>query len=101
MACDYVLLPRAQADLDDIVRYLSVDLASPGAAARFLGEFEQGMASVCAFPELCPISRLPEVAARGYRSLPVTRYVVLYAHRDNRIVVAHIFHATQDYARYV
>ena len=101
MACEYVHLPRAQVDLDDIVRYLSVDLASPGVAVRFLDEFEQKVASACEFPEMYPMSRMPEIAARGYRAMPVMRYVVLYAYRDERILVAHIFHATQDYARYV
>lgn len=101
MACEYVLLPRAQADLDDIIKYLAVDLASPNAAGRFLDEFEQRMTSVCMFPEMYPMSRLPEVAERGYRAMPILRYVALYAFRDGRIVVAHIFHAAQDYARYV
>ena len=101
MACDYILLPRAQADLDDIVRYLAIDLGSPGAAQRFLDEFETRIAAVCSFPEMYPLSRMSEVAARGYRAMPVMRYVVLYAHRDNQIAVAHIFHQTQDYARYV
>lgn len=40
MACSYVLLPRAQMDFENIVRYLSVELASPSAAARFVDEFE-------------------------------------------------------------
>lgn len=34
MACDYVLLPRAQADFEEIVRYLTVELDSKKAALR-------------------------------------------------------------------
>ena len=101
MACDYVLLPRAQADIDEVVRYLSVDLDSPAAARRFVDELSSQVAAVCAFPEMYPLSRMPEVAARGYRVMPVRRYVVLYALRDNRVVIGHVFHASQDYARYV
>ena len=40
MACDFVLLPRAQADFEEIVRYLSVELDSKKAARRFVEEFE-------------------------------------------------------------
>lgn len=101
MACDYILLPRARADLDEIVRYPSVDLGSPAAGRRFVEEFSSRVASVCTFPEMYPLSRMPEVAARGYRAMPVWRYVALYAFRDNRVVIARVFHASQDYARYV
>ena len=101
MACEYVLLPRAQADFEGIVRYLAIDLASPQAASRFVGEFEERISLVCEHPEMCPLSRMPEVAARGYRAMRVMGYMVLYAHRDERIVVAHVFHMLQDYARYV
>lgn len=101
MACEYVLLPRAQSDFEDIVRYLAVDLANPQAARRFVDEFEESLARTCNHPEMHPFGRMPEVAARGYRVMPVMRYIVLYAYRDGRVVVAHIFHSLQDYARYV
>lgn len=101
MTCDYVLLPRAQADFEEIVRYLSVDLDSKKAALRFVEEFESKILLACEYQEMHPLSQMPEVATRGYRVMPVMRYVVLYAYRDNRIVIAHIFHSLQDYARYV
>ncbi|WP_417802202.1 type II toxin-antitoxin system RelE/ParE family toxin [Thermophilibacter provencensis] len=101
MACDFVLLPRAQADFEEIVRYLSVELDSKKAARRFVEEFESKVALVCEYPEMYQLSRMPEVASRGYRTMPVMRYVVLYTYRDGRIVIAHIFHSLQDYARYV
>lgn len=101
MDSSYILLPRAQEDFEGIVRYLSVELASPAAARRFVDEFEKGVALVCKHPELYPLSRMPEVAARGYRAMPVMRYIALYAIRDGKIIVAHIFHSLQDYARYV
>lgn len=101
MACSYVLLPRAQMDFENIVRYLSVELASPSAATRFVDAVEKNIALVCGQPEMYPLSRMSEVAARGYRVMPVMRYIVLHAHRDDKIMVAHIFHSLQDYARYV
>lgn len=101
MTCNYVLLPRAQQDFDGIVRYLFIDLASPATARRFISEFEKSMMLVCEHPEMYPLSQMDEVAARGYRAMRVMRYIVLYANRDDKIVVAHIFHSLQDYARYV
>lgn len=101
MACDYVLLPRAQEDFEEIVRYLSVELDSKRAAVRFVEEIESKVLLACEYPEMHPLSQMPEVASRGYRVMPVMRYVVLYAYRDGRVVIAHIFHSLQDYARYV
>lgn len=88
-------------DFENIARYHSVELASPPAAARFVDEFEKNIALACGQPEMYPLSRMSEAAARGYRAMPAMRYIVLYAHRDGVIVVAHIFHSLQDYARYV
>ena len=101
MACDYVLLPRAQEDFEEMVRYLSVELDSKRASVRFVEEFESKILLAFEYPEMHPLSRMPEVASRGYRVMSVMRYVVLYAYRDGRIVIAHIFHSLQDYARYV
>ena len=101
MAYEFVLLPRAQRDFDAIVQYLAIDLASPQAARHFVDEFEKKMALVCQNPRLYALSRIPEIGDRGYRPMPVQRYVALYSIRENLIVVAHIFHQSQDYARYV
>ena len=101
MAYEYVLLPHAQRDFDDIVQYLAIDLASPQAARHFIDEFVKKMALVCQSPHLYSLSRIPEIANRGYRPMPVMRYVALYSIRGDLIVVAHIFHQSQDYARYV
>lgn len=101
MACDYVLVEQAQRDYEGILRYLLVDLESPAAASRFADEFDRAIANACAMPSAYPLSRLPEVASLGYRPLFFMGYVALYAFRDNAVVVAHIFHQTQDYAHLV
>lgn len=101
MAYELVLLPRAQHDFEEIVRYLAVDLASPQAAGHFVDEFERKTELLCENLCLYGLSRIPEVAARGYPPMPILRYVALYSVRENLMVVAHIFHQSQDHARYV
>ena len=44
---------------------------------------------------------MPELAARGYRTMHVNNYVALYRVKDDMVVVAHIFHQTQNYASLV
>lgn len=101
MACSWVLLPRAQSDYEGIVRYLARDLASPGAARHFMDEFDEKVEAVCQRPETCVLSRMPELARLGYRPMPVMRYVALYTVRDGVVVIAHVFRASREYARYV
>lgn len=101
MACSYILLECAQRDYEDIVRYLALNLGSPKAARRFADEFDKQMRLVCETPELYALLRFPELAKLGYKPLPILRYIALYTVKNGQIVVAHIFHQTQDYAKYV
>ncbi|MGN0071760.1 MAG: type II toxin-antitoxin system RelE/ParE family toxin [Atopobiaceae bacterium] len=96
-----ILLPQAQLDYESIVRYLAVDLASPQAAGHFVDEFDKQAALVCSHPDMYALSRIPEVARHGWRPMRIMRYVALYSVRDDNIVISHIFHQSQDYARLV
>ena len=64
----------------------------PSAAASFLDAFEAFLREVGENPSLHAFSRLPEIAALGYRSAVVGRYVALYFERNGRVYVAHVFH---------
>lgn len=95
------ILPRAESELKEIVSYLCDILGSPSAARSFLGNFTGQLAALCEHPFMRPLSHLPELAALGYRSAPVGNYLFLYRVIDNWVVVAHVFHQSQDYARLV
>ncbi|MGO5317115.1 type II toxin-antitoxin system RelE/ParE family toxin [Paraeggerthella hongkongensis] len=101
MAYEYVILRGAQNDYRGIVEYLLDVKRSPQAARRFVDEFDRQLGIVCDNPLLHALSRMPELASLGYRSFFVNKYIVLYAFRDDRVVVAHVLHQTQDYARLV
>ncbi|MGN0287941.1 MAG: type II toxin-antitoxin system RelE/ParE family toxin [Atopobiaceae bacterium] len=101
MAYRYVMLPRAQADYEAIVRYLAVDLGSPGAARHFVDEFNRKISAVCINPQMYSVSRMEPVARLGFRPMRVLNYVVLYTVEGRTVILAHIFHSAQDYARYV
>ena len=64
-------------------------------------ELERQLNLVCGMPELHGLSRIPELAAMGFRPMSIKRYVVLCRFDGEKVVVAHIFHQTQDYARLV
>ncbi len=101
MACPRVILPSARLEYRSIVEYLTVGLSSPVAAAKFMDEFGRQLDLVCEMPESRPLSRVPELAEMGFRPMLVNRYVALYRFDGEKVVVAHIFHQTQDYAALV
>lgn len=101
MAYRHVLLRSAQEEYVEIIDYLAGALDSPQAAANFADEFDRQIGIVCDNPLIYAPSRMPELAKLGYRTAHVNRYVFLYKTEGDLVVVAHIFHQTQDYARIV
>ncbi len=101
MAYPRVILASAQFEYESIVEYLAIDLANPLAAQRFMAEFTRQLDLVCNMPEIRALSHMPELASLGYRAMPVNKYVALYRFDGEKIVIAHIFHQTQDYAHLV
>lgn len=78
MAYRFKLTARAEADLDEILGYLAVQLKNPPAAANFLSQFQSSVREVCAYPESgAPVDNefLPTLAIR---KTTVNQYVVYY-----------------------
>lgn len=78
MAYRFKLTARAQADLDEILGYLAVQLKNPQAAAHFLSQFQASVREVCAYPESgAPVDNefLP---IRAIRKTTVNQYVAYY-----------------------
>lgn len=101
MAYRAVILDEAQREYLAIVSYLADVLKSPQAAAGFMDEFERQLNFVRDNPEIHALSRMPELAARGHRPMLVNNYIALYKLEGDMVVVTHIFHQSQDYARLV
>lgn len=98
---DYIILEGAQVDYESIVHYLAEALGNPAAAVRFMDEFDRVIGLTCAYPDMHALSSLPELADLGYRPMRIMNYIALYKVVDGTVVVAHIFHERQDYARMV
>jgi len=101
MATNFKLTKQAALEYEKIVEYLSIKLKSAQAAGNFEKEFLRLIDLACVQPEVFPLSQHPHLAKLGYRKLLINRYIALYTYRDNTIIVAHIFHQTQDYTRLV
>lgn len=101
MTYEVVVLASAGREFREIIDYLARILASPRAARELVEDFEQTIDMLRSNPELFALSRLPELAAKGYRSFPVKNYLVIYTLRKKTVYISHIVHQTQDYARLI
>ena len=101
MAYRVTIAAEAAREYEQIVSYLTGVLGSQQAARGFADEFARQVKSVRANPEIHALSRMPELAARGYRPMLVNRYVALYKVVGGEVVIAHVFHQSQDYAKLV
>ena len=101
MACNCVILDSAEAERDEIVKYLIETAGGAHAAASFLDAMDHEMGLISDLPTIHALSRVPEVADKGYRVVLVGSYVMLYRFENNTVYIAHIFNQRQDYASLV
>ncbi|BDE95497.1 type II toxin-antitoxin system RelE/ParE family toxin [Raoultibacter timonensis] len=93
------ILESADRELSQIVAYLAGH--SKDAAKAFLDEYELQLDLICSKTVAYGPSRMPELAQLGYHCALVGRYLFLYYIEDDAVVVAHLFHQRQDYAKLV
>lgn len=101
MAYKRRILEEAAREYRDIVSYLATVLCCPDAARGFMDEFEYQLDFVCEMPELYGLSHLKELAVLGYHPMRVKNYVALYKIVGDVVVIAHVFHQSQDYAKLI
>lgn len=99
MACKVTWTERAQDDVDNIICYIAIHLASPQAARNLLSAFTDAADRIARHPELHAISQQPSCAARNLRACFIKHYVLLYTYNgEDTVVVYRVFSTLQDYA---
>ena len=102
MACEVRLTAQAELEVVNIVAYLAESLCNSQAADRFLDELDALMTRLEQAPDLYPACAEPRLRSLGYRKAPLMRYVALYRQvGTDQVVIGHVFHMSQDYARLV
>ena len=89
MECKYSyrFTEKAEQDFDEILRYISVDLANPAAAQKLGRKMFEQIDMVRAFPESgAPVDN-EFLADKTVRKLLVNSYIIYYkAHYDEKII---------------
>lgn len=88
-----VITPTAEADLDDILRFIALD--SPSAGKRFVTGLRARMKTLAAMPERCP--RAPEDGLDGLeiRHLIYGQYRVLFTVDGERVAILQVRHGAR------
>lgn len=99
MAYEVVFSASGQRDRDRVVDYLVNDLKSPQAAAHFLDELDGVLGLLEKTPDVFPVSKELRLHRMGYRKALFMNYVAMFRMEGETVLIARIFHQSQDYAR--
>ena len=93
------ILPRAQADIDNALDYIAVELCNPQAALNLLGGFEECFKNLKQFPLSGTELKANISLKRFYRWILVENYIVLYTVDEPKqtATVMRVLYATSDY----
>ncbi len=85
--------PEAETDLDDISVYVVQESQSPERADQFLDRFTAFFARLTENPYL---GRRRDDLRPGYRSFPVSDYVVIYRVADEGVLLLRLIRGSRD-----
>ena len=83
--------------MENIFKYIAVDLASPTAASNLIDDFENAFENICLFPESCPLIQNEYVKDKTLRKLVVNNYIVFYKVEDFEIQVVRVIYGMRNY----
>ena len=74
----YRFSKKAEADLDEILSYISIELSNPDAASGFLKDLQTVIDSICAIPKIGRIVENEFLPDREVRKSLVGNYILYY-----------------------
>ena len=74
----YHFTKKAEADLDEILSYISIELSNPDAAASFLKDLQTVLTSICSVPKIGRIVENEFLPDKEIRKSLVGNYVLYY-----------------------
>jgi plasmid stabilization system protein ParE len=86
---------RAEADAEDICRWIVEAHHQPLSAARWLDGLEEAIASFGRLPRRCPLAPEAALLGREIRQLVHHRHRILFAIDADEVLVLHIRHGSR------
>jgi len=96
---ELIIAPSAEADLNEIVDYISFELENPIAANALLDDVEDAYNVLETNPLSFPFCDAPALRMRGYHQIGIKSYLMVYrVEEDGNVVrILHVYHSSQDY----
>ena len=98
MAFNFSFTDAAKADLDEILSYISAELANPTAASSFFDSIEKTISQLVEFPQSGAIVENEFITAENIRKVPVGNYMLYYTpdRIPSTIVIIRIIYAKRS-----
>ena len=103
MAYNVIMLPAAEEDCREILRYLDRRFESPQAIRTLNQRLREALENLSETPRMYAFSTDEVLRQRGYRTFLIGNYVALFQINEPKQVVEiyRIFHGSQNYAKYL
>lgn len=83
----YRFSKKAEADLDEILSYISIELSNPDAASGFIKDLQTVIDSICAIPKIGRIVENEFLPDREVRKSLVGNYILYYLPDTNKKII--------------
>jgi len=99
MANRYIVFPKAQSDLENIMKYISVDLANSEAAMILITKFEAKFEELILFPKAYPVMENKSLIIHNVRKCIVDNFLVFYLFNESNMMIeiVRVIYGRQDY----
>ena len=98
MVYKYHFTASAEKDLDEIVRYIAIELDNPSAASVFMTKLEKIISDIRTFPKCGSIVDNEFIPVHDIRKMPISNYVLYYRfdEADACVVILRIIYGKRD-----
>lgn len=93
----------AHQDLDQIVSYIAINLASPDAATNFLDKVEECYGYLKDNPLMYAKCQNRRLEKEDYRKIPIKNYIIVYKinEKTKTVNILRFFYGAQDYLKLI
>ena len=96
---DVLISPAAKADLDEIIRYIVLELENPIAAQTLSDKVDERLSDLEEMPGKFPFCKDPILRSQDYHAVTANDYILIYRilEESNTVWIVHIYHTLQNY----
>ena len=100
---DVLISPAAKADLDEIIRYIVLELENPAAAQTLSNKVDERISDLEEMPSKFSFCKDPILHAQGYHAVTANDYVLIYRilEESNAVWIVHVYHTLQNYENHL